>query len=243
MSRSRAPVRPGGLFPPSPPYATDFANALDLDYNEIAGNPVTPGDTPMTQTTLTGTVRPHSPTTYSPNPRPNAPYRPQTPQPPLVGDFNLALGGPVAPTVPTANNNFGTNYSTIDTGTFMGPVRPTAYGGNGSGSCRPRRTCAEMCAYNEQMKAQCKGCRSYFRRTKKYIYPKRKKTSRRRTTYRRKRSCGCGKSKTTTSRGFYTDEDTCFELAAKLRQGNRLTKPEYSYYKRCVKSGRIAAVF
>lgn len=55
-------------------------------------------------------------------------------------------------------------------------------------STRKRYTCEEKCAYNAQMKEKCKGCKPYFRKTKQYVYPKRRKTCRssyRRRSYRR----------------------------------------------------------
>jgi len=208
MYASRAPIRPGGLFPnpTQVPIPGDFADALEFDINDDSGwmpAAVTPGDTPMHPAQQSGYTRPASPSTYANNPRPNNPYRPSTPVQPIA-DINMALGGGIDPNTAWGPNTFGGGGDTIY-GAPIGPLQnpnflsppgqsgwPTA--GSGTGTCRPKRTCAEKCAYNEQMKVNCKGCRSYFRSTiKKPIYPyksRRRTTYRRRRTTRRKRSCG-----------------------------------------------------
>jgi len=85
----------------------------------------------------------------------------------------------------------GHSSAVYPSGTY-GTQSGTVMAGAGACSCKPKRTCAEKCAYDEQMKMQCKPCRAYFRRTKKYIYPKRKRYARRsyprRKTYRRRKS-------------------------------------------------------
>lgn len=95
--------------------------------------------------------------------------------------------GPMAPTVPIPSNNFGpnSNYSSVPPGDFMGPVQPSSYGSGGC-SCRPKYTCEQKCAYNAQMKEQCKPCRRWFKSQKKYIYPPKRRRTYRRRTYRRK---------------------------------------------------------
>lgn len=253
MPRTRAPVRPGGLFPtydgnptrpngvydetlapyppmPGAPVLGDFAAALDSD--PMWGTVVTPGDTPMQPAQSSGAPRPHSPSTYPENPRPNAPYRPTTPAMPMNVDLNAALGGAPLGTTQTTNNG----YQAVGPYEFMGPVLPPTMGGgpgtyNQSGSCRPRLTCAQKCARDEHLKAQCKGCKAYFRRTKNYIYPKRKRYTRRRRTYRKK-SCGKSKLPRGVTRSMYKSQDRKNKLSIQRQQAaNAIDAQAWRSYK------------
>lgn len=212
----------------------DFANALDFDINEDQTwmpNAVTP-DQPMHPAQAAGYARPPSPNAEMPPP--HIPFR----RDPVAAALGNEQWGP---------SQFGTSGAPIQYNAPIGPPNnPNLVGGytgstytasGGSCSCRPKRTCEEKCAYDAQMKEQCKGCKTYFRRKKQYIYPKRRRYYKRRSYRRRSKSTRRG------TRGFYTDEDKCFALAAKLRSGSRLSKPNYRYYKRCVNAGRIGAVF
>lgn len=122
-----------------------------------------------------------------------------------TGDFSMALDDPgdvneqqVRPPGGTGNGEWGPNQfgtgGAINYGGPIGPkpnpyfVRPTDSGCSCGG--RKKYTCEEKCAYNAQMKEQCKGCRTYFRKNKKWIYPKKKKRSYRKSYRRSNRNSG-----------------------------------------------------
>ena len=143
------------------PGTLDFANALDV--------PI-PEDDDLEMAVVT-------PAEYPPRPDIN-PRPPQRPRPNPPGEVIQTVSpAPYADTVP--------NYQTIPAGQFMGPVQQGQTHPGGC-SCRPKYTCEQKCAYNAQMKEQCKPCRGWFRSQKKYIYPPRRRRTYRRKTYRRK---------------------------------------------------------
>jgi len=160
---SDAPDTPG-MSTLTPPYAT-YPPMYDDDETWMHSNATRPD--------------------MEPNPRPG--------KMPRLDDFSNSLGTT-------------TDGGTTTTGGYELPVSNAGYAGQDGGlygnmagtglnqdsytqttggcSCRKKYTCEEKCAYNAAMKEKCKGCKTYFRKTKKWIYPKRRKTSYRRS-YRR----------------------------------------------------------
>lgn len=168
-----------------------------LDFSDA---PDTPG-----VSTLTPPFAPYPPLPGYPDapmgnsgPRPNLSPNPRPGKIPRIDDFSNSLN---------TGTSTSTGTGTTDTGGYTLPVSNAGYAGQDGGlygdyagngtlvqdsytqtaggcSCKKKYTCEEKCAYNAQMKEKCKGCRTYFRKTKKWIYPKRRKTYYRRP-YRR----------------------------------------------------------
>jgi len=139
--------------PPGYDYTSqDFANAHS-DFANALNTPL-PGDTDMILT--------------DDYPRPDINPRPtQRPRPGTAADsFDWT---PV-------NNNENINYG-VPIGPQMNPNAVTPSSG-GCSCSRKKYSCEDKCAYNAQMKMQCKGCKSYFRKTKNYVYPKRRRYAR-----------------------------------------------------------------
>jgi len=157
---------------------TSYANQVtpvQLDFADALDNP-NPLDMPLPLDSNSDLSYDHSMATQPGYERPDLNPQPNKWQ--RIGDGGMVADAPYAETVP--------NYSTIPAGQFMGPVQQ-GQTHPGACSCRPKYTCEQKCAYNAQMKEQCKPCRKWFRSQKKYIYPpRRRRTYRRRSTYRRK---------------------------------------------------------
>lgn len=192
------------------PGTLDFSNALDQDMPVVTPDPVStetnfnnfgnwnaPAPPPIPFPENPTAPRPNKrkpgkmPCCYRParktyNSRPFAPLFQQpdattTTPSNATGDTNMAGTWPEE-----VGANPDINYG-YPIGPQVGPNAVSPSGGcGGNCSCRRKYTCEEKCAYNAQMKEQCKGCKSYFRKTKQWVRPKRR-YYRRKRTYRRKR--------------------------------------------------------